>query len=289
MNIIFQINGGIGKCIIATAVTETIKKKYPDSKLIVVSGYPDVFLNNPYVDRSFSFGEHPYFYSDYIEDKEFKLLAHDPYLETSHINNSEHLIETWCKLFGLEYSGEMPKIYLTDREINFFSKKYQSDKPIMVIQTNGGVEQSLKYSWARDIPISVVEFVIDKFKNDYNIFHLKREDQLSFNDTIPVTDSFRSIATLISMSNKRLFMDSFAQHLSSALKLESTVLWIANSPKVFGYENNKNIVSKPFTKKPELKMSYINKFNIQGEPLEFPYNNEFEIFDINEILDSLKN
>jgi hypothetical protein len=47
MNIIFQISGGIGKCVMATAVCEAIKKQYPDSRLIVVSGYADVFLNNP--------------------------------------------------------------------------------------------------------------------------------------------------------------------------------------------------------------------------------------------------
>ena len=28
MNIVFQINGGIGKCIMATAVCEAINKKY---------------------------------------------------------------------------------------------------------------------------------------------------------------------------------------------------------------------------------------------------------------------
>ena len=48
MNIIFQINGGIGKVVMATAVCEAIKKKYPDSKLITISGYSDFFLNNPF-------------------------------------------------------------------------------------------------------------------------------------------------------------------------------------------------------------------------------------------------
>ena len=74
MNIVFQINGGIGKCVIATAVCEAIKKEYPESKLIVISGYPDVFLNNPNVDRAFAFGGFSYFYEEYIEDKEFKKL-----------------------------------------------------------------------------------------------------------------------------------------------------------------------------------------------------------------------
>jgi hypothetical protein len=287
MNIIFQINGGIGKCVIATAVTEAIKKNYPESKLIVVSGYPDVFLNNPFVDRTFNFGEHSYFYSDYIEDQEFKLFAHDPYLDTEHIAKNEHLIETWCKIFNLEYDGEQPKVYITDREKQFFSKKYITDKPIMVIQTNGGAEQNLKYSWARDIPYNVGLELVERFKFGYTIFHIRREDQPSLPNTISVTDNFRAIATLISMSNKRIFMDSFAQHTATALGLDSTVLWIANSPKVFGYKNNHNILSNPFTKKPELKLAYVNKFNISGDPLEFPYNGEEEIFNIDKIIESL--
>ena len=146
MNIIFQINGGIGKCVMGTAICEIIKKKYPESKLIVVSGYPDVFLNNPFVDRAYAFGEHKYFYSDYLENKDFKVFAHDPYLDTEHLKSEEHVIQTWCKLFGLEYNGEKTNLYVTERERQFYSKKYTTDKPIMVIQTNGGVEQNMKYS-----------------------------------------------------------------------------------------------------------------------------------------------
>ena len=56
MNIIFQIDGGLGKCIMATAVCECIKHHHPDDKLIVVSGYPEVFLDNPWVDRAYAFG-----------------------------------------------------------------------------------------------------------------------------------------------------------------------------------------------------------------------------------------
>jgi len=63
MNIVFQINGGIGKCVMATAVCEAIKKQYPDSKLIVISAYPDAFLNNPHVYRAFAFGDLSYFYN----------------------------------------------------------------------------------------------------------------------------------------------------------------------------------------------------------------------------------
>jgi hypothetical protein len=66
--VIFQINGGIGKCIAATAVCSAIKKKYQDCDLFVLSGYPEVFLNNPNVAKSLAFGTLSYFYQDYIEN-----------------------------------------------------------------------------------------------------------------------------------------------------------------------------------------------------------------------------
>ena len=39
-NLLLHINGGLGKCIMATAVISSYKRTYPDSKVVVVSGYP---------------------------------------------------------------------------------------------------------------------------------------------------------------------------------------------------------------------------------------------------------
>ena len=136
MNIIFQINGGIGKCILATSVCEAIHKQYPDSQLIVMSGYPEVFINNPFVYRSFSFGMTQYFYEDFIEGKEFKVFGHDPYIQTEHLMQNEHLTHTWTRMFGIDApESVIPKLYLTDRERKFFGQKFTSDKPILLLQT----------------------------------------------------------------------------------------------------------------------------------------------------------
>jgi hypothetical protein len=291
MNIIFQINGGIGKCILATPVCEAIKSQHPNSQLIVMSGYPEVFLNNPFVDRSFAFGQAQYFYQDFIEGKDFKVFAHDPYLQTEYLMQNEHLVQTWTKMFDLPtFSDTSPKLYITERERIFFSQKFYSDKPILLLQTNGGAQgQDLKYSWARDIPSNVVQSVIEEFRDDYNIVHIRREDQISYEGTITVSDNFRSLAVLIEFSNKRLFMDSFGHHAAAALHKPSTVLWVANTPVVFGHDIHDNIVANPFTKKPELKHAYIQKFDITGNLIEFPYNFESEIFDVDKVIDSIKN
>lgn len=289
MNIVFQINGGIGKCIMATAVCQAIKKQYPDSKLIVVSGYADVFLNNPYVDRSLQYGTISYFYEEYLKDqKDFKVFAHDPYLQTEYLHQNEHLIQTWCEMFGIVYNGEYPSIYLTNREKTFLSSKFQSDRPMLVMQTNGGGDSNLKYSWARDLPYNTAMDVISEFAEDYNIVHIRREDQHQYPGTIPVTDNFRSLVVLISLSQKRLFIDSMGQHVAACLGLKSTVCWIVNKPEVFGYPIHDNIIANKFTKKPELRNAFFQPFNIGGELIEFPYNTELEVFNSLDIIESIK-
>ena len=288
MNIIFQINGGIGKVIAGTAICASIKSKYPDDKLIVVSGYPDVFLGNKNVDRAYAFGQQAYFYKEYIENQEIMLFGHDPYLEAKHIKQEEHLIETWCKLYDLPVTKTVGELFLTQREIDFFSKKFVSDKPILLMQTNGGAESDQKYSWARDIPSYVVENVIYQFKDEYNVVHIRRDDQLQYEGTFGVSDTFRALLVLIQLSDKRLLMDSFGQHAAAALDKPSTVLWIANSPKVFGYEMHTNIEANDETATPELRNAYLGKYNIGGDPIEFPYNKETDIFTVDQIIKSLQ-
>lgn len=290
MNVIFTIAGGIGKSIVATAVCKAIKKKYPSSTLIVLSGYPEVFSNSKDVDMSFGFGQEAYFYSKYVENKEVLILANEPYNMTNHILCKEHLAETWCKMYDIPYEGEMPEIVINERERMFYKQKYSSDKPIMLIQTNGGAAgQELKYSWARDIPKHIVENVIKRFSSEYNIIHARREDQPAFENTFSVTDSFKGMAVLCEMSEKRFFMDSFLQHTAAAIGKESTVCWVANSPKVFGYDIHDNIRSNMFTVKPDLKGSVFSRFNIIGLLEEFPYENEQEIFNEDDIMESLVN
>lgn len=286
---VLQINGGIGKVVSSTAVCRAIKKAHPDRNLIVLSGYPDVFMNNPNVYRAFGFGQASYFYSEYIDGKDTIVFAHDPYLDNEFIAGKKHLNQVWCDMFNLDYDGEKPEIFLTEREVEFNRSKFVSEKPIFLMQTNGGANgQAIKYSWARDIPSSLVNKVVEKFSKDYHVVHIRREDQIAYPNTTPVTDNFRSIVTLISLSKKRLFMDSFAQHTAAAINLPSVVLWVANSPVQFGYDVHHNILANPHTTSSELKNSYLQKYDITGDPVQYPYRSEIEIFDVDKVIEALE-
>ena len=288
MNIIFQINGGIGKSVAATGVVRSIKEKYPDDQLIVITAYPDVFLNNPNVDRCFGPMNFPYFYETFIKDQESMTMLHDPYLETNHIMSNEHLIKTWCNMNGLE-NWYAPEIYITKREIDFYSDKFHSDKPIFLLQTSGGAPgQEHKYSWARDIPMIVAEKIVEEFRDTHNVVHVRREDQLSLNNTFPIHDNIRALSVLASISDKRLLIDSFLQHVCAAIQLKSTVCWVVNKPEVFGYPLHDNILAEPFTNPYDYKNSMYNPFDILGNPDEFPYRHEGEIFNADTIIKSLR-
>ena len=286
--VLFQINGGIGKCIAATAICSAIKKKYPERELIVVSGYPEVFLNNPNVKKSYAFGNISYFYQDYIEGKEIEVLVHDPYLTTDGIKESKHLIEIWCDLYNLPYNNEKPELFITQRELDAYQSQVKVDKPIMIMQTNGGGDVNKPYSWARDLPTSLVLPIIEEFRNYYAIVHVRREEQISYQNTIQLTGNLRHILAVTMLSEKRLVIDSFLQHALAALNLPAVACWIVNTPKLFGYDLHTHILANPFTVQPELRNAYLQKFNIGGDDMEFPYKNEREIFDVDAIIKALK-
>ena len=288
MNIIFQVDGGLGKSIASTAVIAAIKNHYKKSKIIVVSPYPDVFLNNPNVYRTYLTSQINGLYLKYVKGKDCKIFACEPYTHNNFLTGEEHLLRTWCKLCGVPYKGEQPEFYLTQAEIDDFTPYYQPEKPIFVIHPHGGPQgQGYQYSWTRDIPSSNMVDIINHYKNDYSIVHIKRENQRNYPDTLAALDGFRSIAILLQLSKKRLLMDSFAQHLAASIGVKSTVCWVTTKPEIFGYDLHDNILANPFTKEPQLQNSVYQPFNLAQDISSIPYNDLREVFDTNKIIESI--
>lgn len=288
-NVIFLVEGGLGKSIMATAVLKVIKKEYKKANIIVVTGYPDVFIGNPNVNKVLHPSQAVGFYKSYIQNKDTKVFITDPYSTSDFITESNHLLKIWCELYGLKYNGELPEIFLSKGEKEYFAPFYKLDKPIMAIQPNGGaIGQPLKYSWTRDLPAFVVNEVVSKFKNDYSILHIKRDDQLMYENTIGALDSWRSIAIMLTLSTKRLLIDSSSMHIATALNLPSVVGWIGTTPKVFGYDIHTNIVANEPTKEVNIESNSYTKHLLYEDISTLPYDNPQEIFDIQKIINALK-
>lgn len=291
MTVIFHIEGGLGKHIMATALLKVIRKYHPKDTIHVVCSYPDVFKNNPSADHIHLNGQQGPFYKTYIKGNETnsKIYYSDPYTHSDFILEQDHLYNIWAKQWGLEYNGEKPQIYLTQSEVDYFTPFYRTDKPILVIQPNGGpTGQGYNYSWTRDMPEQAVLKVIDAFKDTHTIVHIKRDDQKKYPNTLHALDGFRSIAILLQLADKRLLIDSFAQHLAAAYQLPSTVCWVTTKPEVFGYELHTNIKAKPFTMKVDYPNNLYQPFNLAQDITTCPYRSTNDIFNANKIIQSLK-
>ena len=285
--IVWHIEGGLGKNVAATSLMKTLKERHPNRKLIVVATYPEIYLNNPHIDRVYRVGNTHYFYDDYIKDKDTIIYRHEAYYETNHILRRKHLIDNWCQLMDLEYDGQIPEV-----TFNFVQKrnsfKWSREKPILVIQTNGGLLTSeTEYSWTRDLPFQVALSIAEKYKGTHHIIQIRKPNSKKIENVEVIDNEMPSMELfgLLLHSDKRIFIDSCLQHAAAGLNLPSTVFWIGTSPKNFGYVMHNNIVANPPSGDVKLINSYLFDYAFDGIVHECPYITLEEIFDIPKILD----
>lgn len=286
--VIFHTEGGHGKQVAATAVCRAIKKKYPDRKLVVVTAWDAPFFYNPDIFRIYNFGQMQYFYSDFIKEDTI-ILRHEVYHSEDHILQRKHLTQSWCDMYDIPWDGESPQIYLNPRELELAKDKIKPDgRPIMLLQTHGGSPQNQysKKSWYRDIPIEIAQKIANLYSKTYRILHIKTPDQPVLANVEPLTLPLREIYAVFPLSSKRLFMDSFAQHVAAGLGLESTVLWIGNKPEVYGYQIHNNILPSANYVREFNRYSYLDQFDISGNVSQFNYDT-VNVFNMNEIVEAV--
>lgn len=290
---VFHIEGGIGKHIAATAVIECFKNKYPEKEVIVVCAWPEVFLNNKFVSRVYKIGNAPHFYKDFIFNKDVEIFAHEPYKTTSHVTKKLHLIKSWCQMIGVDHNDEMPRLFLNFREREVASKVINntSDKPLLLFQPFGGpgkAHQELPYSWMRDIHPVLAQNLIDILSEKYQVVHVCYDFHPVLKNCIRIDQILQKkvLFSLLENVQARLLVDSSLQHAAAALGLQSTVVWVATQPEIFGYNMHNNI--KPKVEFPEGTVdSYLYDYNFTGSIHECPYMNPLEIFNIEAILQTL--
>jgi len=292
---IFHVQGGLGKHIAATAVAKCIKNNYPHRKLIVVGVWTDVFMNLPFIDRVYQLGNTSYFYQTYIENKDSLIFHNEPYFTTDHIHKRLPLIQTWCKMYGLDYKGEMPELKFNPLQKKIAKEVWErEDKPVMVIHTNGGMitPDAKSFMWARDMPVDIAQAIVDRYHKKYTIYQCTKMNSqkvvnahtIEFNEQMQL--STMEFLSIVLHSEKRVLIDSCLQHAAAALKLPSLVLWNGTSPSVFGYDMHTNVETiKPHNFK--LPGSYLFDFDFNGTEHEYPFDSEEDLYDIEKIFDYL--
>ena len=245
MNIVLYIQGGLGKVILSTAVIRSYKSAYPESKIVVVSGYPEVFFNNRDIYRFYNFSQ-PYLYEDYYSNKDYVVFAYDPYLSNDWIKKSDkHLIEIWCDILGVKSVQDKPLLFFSSAEVDELDMMIKTDKPLLVVQSSGGSNESAR-SWTRNPPLNELNSYISKFRDKYFVIDLclpnspkivcdQRVDSLSR----------RQAMALIYYSHHFIGIDSFGMHTRAASGNKCDIFFILEDmSKRIGYKSINAIVPK---------------------------------------------
>jgi hypothetical protein len=259
-DIVFIVEGGIGKNISGTAVVRALKKAYPDKRIIVIAGCPEVFFYNPNVYRTFNFGNPLYFYDDYV-NKETVILKTEAYLDSGYINKEKHVVESWCDQLEIPCDGVEPDLFFLDSELEmakYYVEKTQDNakKEFVLLQWIGGkvpkdksneeLKMNLLTMFKRALPKEEIEKVVEHLKDKYIFGSVGHENFPPIKNTNTVFFPIRSTIALLPYVKTFIGIDSFLQHAASAKQInkKGIVLWGGTSPKCLGYNTHINITKE---------------------------------------------
>ncbi len=257
--IIFESIGEVSKDIMATAVVSAVKAEYSDSRIVVVTLHPEVWLHNPDVYRIYRMDmlSYAYFYEDYVKNRVPKIFKMDPYHSVEFLSGNTHLIDAWCRLCGVRRNGAMPKLFFTQREIEVTGKILGTDKPIFFLQPHGetgGMPYPLP--WSRDLHPGVASEIAGvMLARGYKVI-----------DVTKTKMSNRLLMCAVRYSAKSLFVDSFFQHAAAAYNKPAAVVWNTFTPQQHGYAIHKNIMPQETDEFIEARNTYIDQFRIAKIP-----------------------
>jgi len=216
-NLVLHINGGLGKCIMSTAVIRSYKAAHPEAKIVVVSGYPEVYINNPDVYKFFPFAT-PYLWQDYYGNEEWQVYAHDPYFDPSWIKNKKrHLIDIWCAELRVPNIQKTPLLYFSAPEVDELKAMVMTDKPLVVVQSTGGSTPNSR-SWTRNIPQNEMEEFLFRYADTHFVLHLCVPDTPALQNAHQRVDTLdrRRAMGLMYYANEVVGIDSYALHARAA-------------------------------------------------------------------------
>jgi hypothetical protein len=302
-NIVMVSEGGIGKVIASTAVVKRLAEEFPDKRIIVMTGYPDIFLYNPNVYKVFNFGNPLYFYDDYVNAESYVIKV-EPYTTYGYMSENEHLIDSWCKMIGIERKGANPEMFFMDNEIDA-GKAYVNKitgagkKKFVMIQWIGGVVPQNKDELSlidavnrmhrRSLTKSVAQKLVNKFiSRDYVIGAVQHENfpdiegaERLFFPNAPV----RGVIALLKFAEGFVGIDSFLHHAATIFNTPGVVVWGGTNPKKLGYSWQRNLTKEackmPFCHRPD---SYVFDATSIGSIWNCPYNTKCLAYDADEII-----
>lgn len=137
---LYPIKGGIGKCVVFTALIEKLASK-TGRKIVVGSGFPGVFASHPKVAgtmRGIS-ADAISLAADKLED----IVMREPYI-SNYCKGDRHILDEWARLYDLEpfeqggYHAQ-PDLVLNESIVKAAETlRDKINKPFFIVQWTGG-------------------------------------------------------------------------------------------------------------------------------------------------------
>ena len=290
--------GGIGKQIISTSVAKSIKNKYPDDKLWVITSAPLVYQNISWVDRVYQIGNTSQLYQFMLDEAKgnnnINFFKSEPYYHKDYISGRKHIIEAWHEQLNLELTGS-PTIELNENEIkgakNYLTKVFKGK--IIGIKTVGGAynKEGKVKNYYRDLNQVVAQEVVDKLKDKYGFVNLingvvepKLGGALNFDRT-----DLRQCFAILDNCDLVVTIDTYSLHAAYALNKPTIAIWGATNPKTLGYIEHTNLVKNacptPSCGRPN---SYLSDTNPDNSPWTCPYGAKCLDFTSDEMIEKIE-
>jgi hypothetical protein len=246
----YIIEGGIGKQVAFTAIIDALVKK-DKGKIQILSPYVDIFGGNTNVKYALDANTIP------VHDKRIldsqNICYCEPY-KANFIKGEQHIIQSYCKLFGVKYDEKMhPKMY-TDHYKDG-AKKIAGNDDFIVVQFSGGqapagFNPSNPYNsndptrnYHPHLAQKVVNLIKEKHE-DLKILNFSLPNEPKYEKTEqPELMPFAQWHEILKLPNCKGFIsvDSCLNHFARSAGRKGVVIWGGTRWTQFGYKENINV------------------------------------------------
>lgn len=246
---LYFIEGGIGKNIAFTSLLNRFEQP-----IAVNSFWRKVFKNHSKVAAVYdSLNLFDTEYNNGLLKQLGNLYYPEPY-KTDFLRGDKHIIDSFYELCEFEKPEKHEtEIIFSEEEIKDIEALTEKLKPFVLVQFTGSdieIKKDLDEFTTRSLNKKQSQEIINilNFDLKLNVINVTNQKH-SFKNTCTVEYplDYRNFSLLLNYSQSFICIDSFLNHASSNkfCNNKGVVLWHAlKSSKMFGYEKNKNIISR---------------------------------------------
>jgi hypothetical protein len=262
--IVIMVSGGIGREIALTGVITEYAKRNPDKEVNIIAGFPDLYLNNPHINRVYPM-QHQYIFDDVIKHSTYIDL--EPYNDVDYYKNDKHLIEVYAKQLLGELEFIEPQIFMHEQELSK-AKEFMATfkKPVLFFQPFGAMGGKfnkqcgdkegiscadytlIEDATQRSLTFEMTDKLYENLKEDYDIIFIRTPDQYTPKDAPSLLQPngqpmpLRQILAAMPYIKGFISCDSFLHHAAKTMELKNgIVFWGTTKVENLGYDGFDNL------------------------------------------------